>query len=335
MSAQFVPGLVSVVVASYNHAAYLTKRMDCLIAQTYKEIEIIVIDDCSTDESLAVLSKYRSQPCVRLVAQEKNSGWVCTSNHGMGLARGEFLLFANCDDECDLRMVERLVRALKLHPSAGIAFCRSLLIDEAGYVLGEDIDIREANFKRRCQEDTLLSQSEASRFLLHSCVIPNLSAAMFRRTGLERIGAFTDSFRVCADWDLFFRFARAYDVAYVAESLNRFRQHSRTIRNTTRDRIVYAEYIRLLLEQISILELGKIEKTRFRFHVMYLWMVHVFQPSIIGVKNVPYHFRWVRCIDPAALLFVMPAAVMRVAQIVFKAVRPSRRRHHGNLGGNS
>lgn len=184
MSIAAKPGLVTSIVASYNHARFLTQRMDSLLAQTYQDLEILVIDDCSTDNSVEVLRPYQSHPKVHLVVRETNGGWVAVSNQGIAKASGEFVILSNCDDDCEPRMIERLVGAMHAHPTAGIAFCRSLLVDERNNPLGDDFTVREAAFCRRCTTDTLLAGPEMSRFLLHSCVIPNLSAALIRRNVL-------------------------------------------------------------------------------------------------------------------------------------------------------
>lgn len=314
-------GRVSLVVASYNHAGFLTRRMDSLVGQTYPDIEILVIDDKSPDHSVEILRRYESHPKVRLVLREQNGGWVTVSNQGLDLASGEYVLFANCDDDCDPRMVERLVDALQRHPSAGIAFCRSQMVDANDRVLGDDFEIREARFRLRCTEDTLLSGAEASRFLLHSCVIPNLSAALFRRACFDDVGKLSSDYRVCCDWDLFFRVAARYDIAYVAEPLNRFRQHETTIRSVTKDRVVFEEYFRLLLGQVRKLNLSLLERAWFRTHVMYLWSVHLLSPSLNGISNLPYHLGRIFRIDPLALLFAIPGGLLRVGEVVTKLPR--------------
>ena len=314
-------GLVSLVVASYNHAGFLARRMDSLVGQTYQDIEILVIDDCSPDNSVEILRRYEAHPKVRLVIREKNGGWVTVSNQGVDMSSGEFVLFANCDDDCDPRMVERLVNALQCNPSAGLAFCRSLMVDEDDQVLGDDFSIREPDFKRRCADDVMLSKAEASRFLLHSCVIPNLSAALFRRECFSEIGYLSSDYRVCCDWDLFFRIAARYDIAYVAEPLNRFRQHSATIRSVTKDRVVFEEYFRLLLGQIRILDLSFVERMKYRTHVMYLWAVHLLSPSLNGILNLPYHLGRIFRLDPPALLFVLPGGLLRVGEVAAKLPR--------------
>ncbi len=318
MSVVIRPGLVSVVVASYNHAEFLEQRMESLISQTYQDMEILAIDDCSTDNSVEILRKYQSHPKVNLVVREKNSGWVTVSNQGIKMSTGEFVIFANCDDDCEPRMIARLVGAMQTHPTAGIAFCRSLLIDEHDRLLGDDFTMRESSFRFRCFTDALLIRTEMSRFLLHSCVIPNLSAALIRRECFSTAGKLSADYRVCSDWDLFFRIVARYDVAYIAEPLNRFRQHKTTIRSVTKERVIYEEYIRLLLGQIRSLDLTWVERNRYRTHVMYLWAVYLLAPSWSGLRNLPYHLRQVLHLDPLALTFLGPGLMLRFVEIIRK-----------------
>ena len=313
--------LVSIVVASYNHANFLVRRMDSLIAQTYSNIEILVIDDKSSDHSVEILRKYRANPLIRLVFKDKNTGWVAVSNQGINMSSGEYILFANCDDDCEPEMVERLVNALQQYPSAGIAFCRSMMVDQHNHVIGDDFKIREPRFRKRCELDTLLSGSEMSRFLLHSCVAPNLSAVLFRRECFEQVGKLSNKYQVCCDWELFFRISEKYDVAYVSEALNRFRQHQKTIRNVTKEKIVYEEYFQLLLGKIQDLSLSFVERSRFRTHVMYLWIIHLVSLSLTGVLNFPYHLRCILKIDPLAIIFFIPALILRAMKLVSTVFR--------------
>lgn len=320
MSGTVKPGLVSIVVASYNHAEFLAQRMDSLINQTYQEIEILVIDDCSPDNSVEVLRRYESHPKVRLILREKNGGWVTVSNQGIELSSGEFVIFANCDDACEPRMIERLVGAMSSNPSAGISFCRSYLVDKDDQVIGEDIDIQESRFRARCEQDTLIPGAEMGRFLLHACVIPNLSAALFRRECFDKVGDLSSEYRACSDWDLFFRVANKYDVAYVAESLNMFRQHDTTIRSVMKERATYEEYFRVLLGHMKSLELTLFERARFRMRVMSLWAVHLVSPSMGGLSNFPYHLSRVIALDPWALLFLVPSLFVRSSTVLGKVL---------------
>jgi len=328
MNGEMKPGLVSVVVASYNHAEFLEQRMDSLINQTYQNIEILVIEDCSPDNSLEVLRSYESNPKVKLMVREKNGGWVAVSNQGIDLAAGEFVLFANCDDDCEPRMIERMVAAMKASPTAGVAFCRSLFLDENGHIFGDDFTNRERSFRARCLDDTIITRKEMGRFLLHSCVIPNLSAALFRKECFDHVGKLSSAYRVCSDWDLFFRIAAEYDVAYIAEPLNKFRQHDSTIRSVTKARVTFEEYFRLLLGQIRLLDLTFMERSRFRTRVMYLWGTHLITQPLVGLCNFPYHLMRIFQLDPKSLVFFgfgLVQGVFKILEKLFRALSKPRR----------
>lgn len=326
MSAAPRPGLVTVVVASYNHARFLERRMDSLIAQTYRDLEIIVIDDRSPDGSVEILRRYERDPRVRIIVREANAGWVEVSNQGVELATGEFVLFGNCDDSCDPRMIERLVDAMRVNSSAGIAFCRSKFTDVDDGVIGDDFATREAAFRDYCTRDALIDAARMSRFLLDSCAIPNLSAALIRASVFGAVGKLSADYRVCSDWDFFFRVAARYDVAYVAEPLNHFRQHEATIRSTVKDRVINEEMFRLLLGEIRRLPLSFAERCRYRTRVMYLWAIHLVAPSMNGIRNFPYHLVRVARLDAAALPFLIPALLMRVAGVLAKVAERIRAR---------
>ena len=314
-------GLVSIVVASYNHAEYLEQRMDSLINQTYQNIEILVIDDCSTDNSVAVLRSYESHPKVRLIIREKNGGWVAVSNQGVEISSGEFIIFANCDDACEPQMIERLVEAMRTNPTAGISYCRSLMIDEDGKLLGDDFSGREESFKIRCSQDALLKKREMSHFLMHSCVIPNLSAALFRKECYMASGGLTSVYQVCSDWDLFFKVVEYYDVAYVAQPLNEFRQHKTTIRSRTKERIFYEEIIGLLLRKITSLDLTFEERIKYRFHVMLIWATHILRPPFGGIFSFFYLLKVVLHFDKISIVNLPVAVVIRFFIIMVKLPR--------------
>ncbi len=318
MNHDIVTGLVSVVVASYNHARYLPRRMESLIGQTYPNIEILVIDDCSPDNSVEVLRTYTHHPRVRLIERERNGGWVSVSNQGIALARGEYILFANCDDDCEPQMIERLVAALALQPEAGLAFCRSSMVDEHGVCIGDDFTVREPAFRARCADDCVLSRDEMRRFLMHSCVIPNLSAALIRRNCFERVGTLSHEYKACSDWDLFFRIADYFDFVYVVEPLNHFRQHGRTIRSATKGRITYDEFFRVLLGQMRRPIFSATERSRFRLHAMYLWAIELLRPSTSGWQNFLHHAKLIVTLDAPALFFLLPALGWRMLIIPLK-----------------
>lgn len=316
-----VQGLVSIVVASYRHVQFLRQRMDSLLGQTYRNLEILVIDDCSPDNNLEILQEYEFDSRVRVIPRSENGGWVVVSNMGLELARGEYLLFANCDDACEASLVEKLVGALQQNPSAGVAFCRSLLIDSNSKALGNDYEIRESAFRDYCKSDTLIDRTRMRQFLFHSCVIPNLSGALFRRTCFDYAGRFSSEYKACGDWILFFNLCERFDFCYVASPLNHFRQHDRTIRAETAGKTTYEEFFRVLLGELRRGGLNRLQQSRIRFHVMYLWAVDLIRPQQSGWQYFPSQLRLVAALDPISLPFLVPAIVRRLLEIPVKGVR--------------
>lgn len=313
-----IKGRVTAIVASYNHAGYLKERMDSLVNQTWKDLEIIVIDDYSTDHSLEILRPYTKYPQVKLIENKKNAGWVSVSNQGLKMATGEFVIFENCDDFCNVRQIENLVNALHVHSSAGIAFCRSSMVDEHSVVYGDDYHVREKAFKQHVEKNTFFTGNEMCKFLFHSCVLPNLSAVLFRKEDLDRVGGFSQEFLVCADWELFFKIAQIKNFIYVPEALNSFRQHRATIRKSTKEKIVYDEYFRLLSRYIKQTSLSKIEKFSFFLWVSRLWTKYLFSSSKNGVINFKTHLiknlsysLWIVILLPVAILVEVPSAMIR------------------------
>jgi glycosyltransferase involved in cell wall biosynthesis len=304
----YISGLVSVIVASYNHASFLARRMDSLCSQTYKNVEIIVIDDCSPDDSRKILAEYECDPRITLINRTANAGWIEVSNQGLQLAKGEFVLFANCDDYCDDIMIEKLVFALQKNASVGVAYCRSLLVDVDGNNIGDDFNIRERSFQLKCATDSLILRCEMQKFLLKSCVIPNLSCALFHRDCFSNTKGFSADFLICSDWDLFFRISKRFDFFYVSSAHNRFRQHALTVRSAHKGKVTMDEYFEIILGNMREIEIDFRLKCRVRFEIMCLWADHILDADLKGWRDFNHHLHKVKILDVIALLF-LPAGL--------------------------
>ena len=125
--------LVSVIIPNYCHARYLDQRIQSVLNQTYRNFEVIILDDCSPDDgaSRAVIEKYRDNPHVsHIVYNTENSGSPFRQwNKGFGLAKGELIWIAESDDYADERFLEILVPCILLHNNISVAFCRSVLFN--------------------------------------------------------------------------------------------------------------------------------------------------------------------------------------------------------------
>lgn len=220
---------VSVIIPNYNHAPYLRERIESVLSQTYTDYEIILLDDCSPDNSRDILESYRSHPRMAYtVYNEKNSGTTFAQwKKGLSLSRGKYVWIAESDDSASEDFLATLVPLLEENPDAAVAFSGSEIIDSMGNVIpGQDWD----KFGRRAGTVEHYTGKElTARKLLRNNLIYNASMALFRRDAAPEI---TDSFlsmKFCGDWLFWSRLARNGGGIEVCRKLNRFRQHGRKV----------------------------------------------------------------------------------------------------------
>jgi len=224
---------VSVIVPNYNHARFLRERIEGILNQTFQDFEIILLDDCSTDESGSILRTYATHPKVsHLVVNERNTGSPCTQwNRGITLAAGEFVWIAESDDFADTRLLEVLTKLLSRHPNAVVAYSESTLIDEDGLRLPSPALPTTAPQGISRNAATMSGRDMLLHHLRHENVIPNASAVLFRASAAKQT-EMPFGYRFCGDWLFWSRLLCKGDVVHSSEALNYFRCHSSTTRAT-------------------------------------------------------------------------------------------------------
>jgi glycosyltransferase involved in cell wall biosynthesis len=183
--------LVSVIIPCYNQAGYLGKAIESLLAQTYRPIEIVVVDDGSTDETPAVMDRYAAR--IKAVRQA-NAGLAGARNAGLAVAAGELVAFLDADDFLFPDTVEQHVATLLSHPEASVSYGGCVHVDGADRELGRVTP-------KPLPDDALTALLSANRFPVH--------AAMVRRQAAENVGGFDSSLATCEDWDWWIRLASA------------------------------------------------------------------------------------------------------------------------------
>ncbi len=218
--------LISVIIPNFNHARYLPERIDSVLGQTYRNMEVIILDDCSTDDSREVIERYRQQDSriVRVVYNDTNGGRVFKQwKKGLSLAKGDLLWIAESDDKCEPTFLERLVQCFIDHPTLSLAFTKSLQFNDAGKTWISDSE--------RLQAGVYSSRVFLNRFMSYGCVMQNASACLFSREAYELIDDRYTDFRCSGDYMFWTEIAECGDVAIVDERLNLYRKHSS---NTTK-----------------------------------------------------------------------------------------------------
>lgn len=257
MSAQ-----VSVIVPNYNHKKYLAKRLESIAAQTVSDIEIILLDDASTDGSQKLLADFAAkEKRAKFHPNKRNTGSPFAQwNRGVELAQADIIWIAESDDYCEPDFLEKLLPLMQNDPEVGIAYGQSWLVNEQG----EKINSYEENLSfiyksDAWKNDFIVEGQKACRdWLLFHNPIPNASGILMRKKAYQDAGRADTSMRLNGDWHLYAKILLKHKLAFTAEHLNYFRVHTQTQRHKSRKNAsVYRELV-----AINTLIRTKVPKSR-------------------------------------------------------------------------
>ena len=220
------PPKVSVIVPNYNHQAFLKERIDTILQQTYQDFELIILDDCSTDDSVNIIESYRDNEHVtHIVQNEHNSGSTFLQwDKGVSLARGEYIWIAESDDAAHPQFLSTLVEQLEKHPEAVVAYAHSLLVNEKGETV---------NDKRHARNDGAVIVYDSKRFtrwaMLSINELYNASMVVFRHSIYNKIDKSFQQYHLVGDWKFWMGVCLQGSVIEVCQMLNYFRVHSNKV----------------------------------------------------------------------------------------------------------
>jgi hypothetical protein len=272
-----MPGLqrISVVVPSYNYARYLPQRLASIFAQTYPVHEIIVLDDASTDDSVAVAEATAEAAARRIAVQWNavNSGSVFHQwRRAAEQAGGDWVWIAEADDLADPLFLATLVAALSGAPNAVMAFCDSASIDGAGRPLARDYQAYYGQTAPGLLRDSAVfdgRQFLASHLSERNHIL-NVSAVLWRRDALLAAlrACETDlaTFSVAGDWRIYAEVLSqpGAAVAYVSTPLNTHRRHDDSVTASHGMQAQRTEIARMHQVLAGKLQLGKAPQQRQR-----------------------------------------------------------------------
>ncbi|QIG48825.1 methyltransferase domain-containing protein [Nordella sp. HKS 07] len=243
---------VTAIVPNYNHAAFLPQRIESILNQSYSLIDILILDDCSTDGSRKVIDSYvkRYPERIRAVFNEENSGSVFKQwKKGHGLATGDLVWICESDDFCDNRFVEHLVNAFR-DPSVMIAFGRIEFADTTGQFMPGMDRYRESS-EAGIWSDPLVRPAArwfGGGFGVKN-VIANVGGSIWRRFPIEdAIWDNAASYRIMGDWYLYGALAAGGQIAYNPDAVSFFRVHCANTSGSSAQSTpeYYLEYAKLM-----------------------------------------------------------------------------------------
>jgi glycosyltransferase involved in cell wall biosynthesis len=220
---------ISVIVPNYNHAKYLNQRIDSILNQTFRDFEIIILDDNSDDNSREIIDEYlKRYTHIRYYYNECNSGSTFKQwDFGVKKSTGDFIWIAESDDYADPCFLERSEKILSENPSLGMVYCDSKVIDELNnneYIISGK---KKVLHKEKWSADYINGgKEEIAGCLFWQNTINNASAVLFRKSKYIEAGCADHSMKYCGDWFLYIRMLLISDIAYISTPLNILRLHA-------------------------------------------------------------------------------------------------------------
>lgn len=209
---------ISIITASYNYENFIKETIQSILNQTYQDWELIVIDDCSTDNSVEVIKSFKDDR-IKLIVNEKNLGLAATVRRGIENATGEWIAFLESDDIWEKDCLEKRVEVAKKYPDIGLIFNSVEMFGEQKK-LDRLKKVIEANVKR-LKKNTF--PTNIFKQIIYFNVVLTFSAAMINSKVLLETNTTVDKE---LDWWMFIHLARNYDVYYIPEPLTKWRMHS-------------------------------------------------------------------------------------------------------------
>ncbi len=212
---------ITVLMPVYNGGSYLSEAVESILAQTFGDFELIVVNDGSTDRSEKILRHYADRdPRIKLISRP-NTGIVGALNDGLAEAKGEFLARMDADDICLPHRFQTQIDFLKAHPDVLAVGSRVMLIDPYGSPI--------------CASDHKLEHADIDQQIMrgngYALVHPT---AMIRREAIERIGRYRKALQWVEDLDLWLRLAEIGKLANVPDVLLKYRKHPNSVNRTRR-----------------------------------------------------------------------------------------------------
>lgn len=255
--------LIFVLIPSYNHGPFLAQRIRSVLEQSFSNLVVRIIDDCSTDQTETVVESFADE---RLTFRRRsvNSGSPFTAWREIledpQFQASHYVWIAESDDFSDTCFLERALAAFSDAPDAALYYCHSWKVDPKGLIVGHTLSYLNEQFPAHDWNSSfdMSGQDYVDDILLWGNAVPNMSSAVIRTDAFRQAVSGSDfgRFRLAADWLFVARVARQGRVAFDSFSANFFRTHQRTARQETKVERTVFEYF------IAIFNIGKLSRSR-------------------------------------------------------------------------
>lgn len=220
--------MISVIVPIYNAEKYLNKCLASIVNQTYRDLEIILVNDGSMDESLAICEKYKQADKRIVIVNKRNEGLVRARKDGIRIAKGEYITFVDADDWIDITTYE------KVYTGKADIISYGLTEEYENYSKNKTDKIEPGLYDKKRIHDQIIPNMLSSAIFFEFGMLPNLVCKLIKKSLLlETIDNVSDNVTIGEDVDFFFRTVyRAESVLIKTDVLYHYRQHQKSMMRT-------------------------------------------------------------------------------------------------------
>lgn len=198
--------LVSVIIPTYKRGQLLRRAIESALAQTYKALELIIVENGESREGEQVVRKFLSRESRLRYLYEPVGNPALARNIGIQAAQGMYIAFLDNDDEWLPNKLERQIKVLEQYPDVGLVSCCAWYITENGGLISEG-------------RDDIEGPVSLAALVTNGCLMDSLSGVLIRRECFKQVGLFDTAYRVADDYDLYLRVAKRYRIFFLKELL--------------------------------------------------------------------------------------------------------------------
>ena len=278
--------IVSVIIPNYNHGNFLKQRINSILNQSYKDYEIIILDDFSTDQSKEVIELYRNNSKIsHIIYNYENSGSPFKQwQKGFEHAKGDLIWIAESDDFASNTFLEKLVSNLKKSKDIVLSYTGTINVDSQNSIVGENTWASELDFNRWKNDFTTDKSNKIYPYLAFRNIIPNASAVLFKKSAINDFDFNNiNKLKYTGDWIFWIHIFSKGQIAFNSEFLNFQRHH---FASTTSQKSLSNEIIRIKEYLLCVKFYNNLYKfsTSF-FDKRYDWIFNQIK------SNIPFNIR--------------------------------------------
>lgn len=235
--------LLSIIIPNFNYSKYLGLRFNSIINQSFKDYEIIFLDDASSDNSVEIFRKKYETYTDKVIVNKNNSGSPFSQwNKGVQNSTGKYIWIAEADDYCENNFLEELIPYLENNDDIGIVFCNTAPINHNGVMYGNYSYLNyldEIDTVRWTNDYSNDGNNEVENYFYYMNIIANVSGVIIRRDAFIGAGYAPVDYRNCGDWLTYVKILKRWKIAYCSKLLNYHRMHDERVTNNSVSNLIY------------------------------------------------------------------------------------------------